>query len=83
MKKLLFVAALGVAGLMSANVNPLKTETSKEVEKTVKLEEVEWCGTVKYMTSCGLPGYDSWCTSDGEECLLKAYDMFEEYYCGN
>lgn len=84
MKKVLFVAALGVAGLMSANVSPLNGETSKEIEKTSKLEEQqEWCGTVKYITSCGLPGYDSWCTSDGEECLMKTQEMFEDYYCGN
>ena len=43
MKKLLFIAALGVAGLVSAkNVEEIKTEKAKEkapVEKTISVEK--------------------------------------------
>ena len=73
MKKLLLVAAFGAAGFMSAK------GTVDNVPQAT--HDVEWCGTVTYMTSCGLPIQDSYCTSWGEACLMESIAMFNEYFC--
>lgn len=86
MKKMLLVAALGVAGLVSANQVSYERGFDEPVTQVAESSEEllvdEWCGTVSYPTSCGFIGYDSWCSSWGIHCLMEASDMFEEYYCG-
>ncbi|GEN74067.1 hypothetical protein [Chryseobacterium lathyri] len=72
MKKLILVAALGVAGLASAKGNVKKMD----------LKAVEWCGTVTYQTSCGFPIQDSYCTSWGQQCLMDNMALLDEYFCG-
>lgn len=74
MKKLLLVATITVAGFASAKGN---VENSLKVKKNV-----EWCGTVTYVTSCGLPIQDSYCTSWGEACLMESAALLDEYFCG-
>lgn len=73
MKKLLLVATICVAGFANAKSN---------VENTSKaINDVEWCGTVTYMTSCGFPIQDSYCTSWGVSCLIESINAFNEYFC--
>ncbi|MEG2079561.1 hypothetical protein [Chryseobacterium sp.] len=62
MKKLFLVAALGFAGLMSAN--------STQVVKPNNATKY-WIANIKVMTSCGLPAYISWDTDWGLECLMS------------
>jgi len=72
MKKIILVAALGVAGIVSAKTS---------VEKKVIKEKEEWCGTITIMTSCGLPIQDSYCTSWGVKCLMDNANLLDEYFC--
>lgn len=73
MKKLLLVAAFGVAGVMSAKGNVDNVPQAAH--------DVEWCGTVTFMTSCGFPIQDSYCTSWGVNCLIESINAFNEYFC--
>lgn len=72
MKKVILLAAFGTAGILSA----------KETVKAMDLTAFEWCGTVTYQTSCGLPIQDSYCTSWGQQCLMDNYALLDEYFCG-
>lgn len=79
MKKILLVAALGVAGIMSAN-----TPIENSSEPNFELEEVkvEWCGTIMYSLSCGIKAGDSWCESWGDGCITTSYNTLNYLYCG-
>ncbi|MFS4472234.1 hypothetical protein [Chryseobacterium sp. T20] len=76
MKKLILLAAFGAAGLVSAKESVLNAKEKNDQKA------VEWCGTVTYHTSCGLPIQDSYCTSWGEQCLMDNMALLDEYFCG-
>ena len=82
MKKLLLLAAFGVAGIMNAKTIAISHDDISFSDTSVSVfEESEWCGTVTFMTSCGLPIEDSYCTSWGEACLIESWNVLDEYYC--
>lgn len=72
MKKAILLIAFGFAGILSAKEKAVKKET----------KTYEWCGTVTYHTSCGLPIQDSYCTSWGQQCLIDNMALLDEYFCG-
>ena len=75
MKKLLLVAALGVAGVMSASINPVP----KEFEKSKALKANEFtCISITY--SCGWPGFI--CGNSIGEIAFNAWES-DNYVCGN
>ena len=87
MKKLFFIAALGVAGMMSASIcNNVNVDLEKTVETTVKADLIlvtppdhvwvavpTWCGKIFYLD---LNHYSS------EEQLISAAAHFTEAQCG-
>lgn len=88
MKKVLLLAALGVAGVMSASsyyadAPLIKSESieKNEVSESVKL--VDSCYPVTYVLSCGERVYDTHCTSfDPILCDVETiWGMWDEILC--
>ena len=83
MKKLLFVAALGVAGLMSAKGNTNQVKEEKMPKKNVKNKnasnlQVE-AGCFPFTLSCGVQG--TACGDNTAELLLLIWDA-DNAICG-
>ena len=84
MKKLFFIAALGVAGMMSASNGSIQDSNSSDdiaLESSAS-DSSTGCYTITYITSCGFPIQDSWCTGWGPECsIMNTWEMFDDYFC--
>ncbi len=84
MKKLLFVAALGVAGVMSAKCNGINSLQKEKLESkdnfAVLLFAYDW---VPVHTSCGKTFYlDGNDYTDCYECLQEHARQFTDAQCG-
>ncbi|MBB4804756.1 hypothetical protein HNP38_000028 [Chryseobacterium defluvii] len=96
MKRIIFLATLGVAGFISAKNT---VEPSKEIEKeriakqeTLKEEKIEMvCYQTYQMTSCGVELNNSgYCYEPGNlasaqaawHCVQSDMQAMEAYYCG-
>ncbi|AZI21151.1 hypothetical protein [Chryseobacterium taklimakanense] len=82
MKKLLFVAALGVAGLMSAASNVLKptynlVASTTKIKKASKKNRDYSC--VPTTLSCGVKG---WLCGDNIKEMLKKLEEIDQEVCG-
>lgn len=75
MKKLLFVAALGIAGFMSAK-SKNNIDDAKSISNSL-------CILVFVSTHCGLNDYINWCPEYGDtfECLTNEADMMDYWNC--
>lgn len=83
MKKLLFVASLGVAGLMSAKGTEVKTISESKNQKSEKIADfIRYRLTIK--TVCGTTYQTIFDTDfDTYECLYNEWEMYNNEDCGH
>lgn len=85
MKKIILLAAFGVAGLVNAKSTVAsnlyyKVTEIKEEEKENKVKAFG-CMQVFVQTSCGLNSYTTWCSEWGTECLMSDAEAVEQINC--
>ena len=83
MKKIILLAAFGVAGLVNAKSTVVSNNDSKVTEIIEKENKVKafGCMQVFVQTSCGLNSYTTWCSECGTECLMSDAEAVEQINC--
>ncbi|MFS4471743.1 hypothetical protein [Chryseobacterium sp. T20] len=83
MKKIILLAAFGVAGLVNAKSTVVSNNDSKVTEIREKENKVKafGCMQVFVQTSCGLNSYTTWCSEWGTECLMSDAEAVEQINC--
>lgn len=83
MKKIILLAAFGVAGLVNAKSTVMPNLDSKVTETKEKENKVKafGCMQVFIQTSCGLNSYTTWCSEWGTECLMSDAEAVEQINC--